>query len=422
MGSQFDDRLAIWQTAIYASLAVAYFVLYYFSGTLLFDIIHFLLHKCARSPFRVLRQISKVHSVHHWYFDRHLRYNNQYKLANALTNLPLELSCQLVGSWLSQRALSMVLREDDQGFATAILHLTLCVEVIRVIVVVILEGKDSNHVGYLSVPKDGGWLLVGPEYHSLHHMYPDQFMGSVLRLFDWIMGTSSTLKNKRVTITGVGGALGAAIKKQLECENVESITALRFGVHFDEESVSEDSMKILAKTDILILTHGLRHGDVMKANYETSKRLVEVFSQQRKPRTGRRPTELPEVWYAGSESEMHPSWGNKSLAAYSASKRRFLPFAKSLYASDTVVYRHIVLAAFSSKMGPAIVSADWAAKWTMWWIRRGARYVPVTYTGLAYLHFFKFMFVVKAERSGVRFEIGGQAEVPTSKDGTKGKM
>ncbi|KAI5209543.1 hypothetical protein E4T39_00842 [Aureobasidium subglaciale] len=291
---------------------------------------------------------------------------------------------------------------------------------VMVIVVVIFEGKDSNHVGYLSVPKDGGWLLVGPEYHSLHHMYPDQFMSSVLRLFDWTMGTSSTLKKKRVTITGVGGAFGAAIKKQLEYENVESITALRSGVDFDEESVSENSIQILANTDILILAHGLRHGDVMKANYETSKRLVEVFSQQRKPRTGRRPTELPEVWYTGSESEIHPSWGDKSLAAYSASKRRFLPFAKSLYESDTVVYRHIVLAAFSSKMGPAIVSADWAAKWTMWWIRRGAKYVPVTYTGLAYLHFFKFMFVVKAETNGLRFEVG-KAEVETGKDDTMAK-
>jgi hypothetical protein len=103
---------------------------------------------------------------------------------------------------------------------------------------------------------------------------------------------------------------------------------------------------------------------------------------------------------------MHPSWGNKSLAAYSASKRRLLPFAKSLYENNTVVYRHIVLSAFSSKMGPDIVSVDLAAKWTMWWIRRGAKYVPVTYTGIAYVHSFEFVFGIKAEANELRFEVG----------------
>lgn len=234
-------------------------------------------------------------------------------------------------------------------------------------------------------------------------MYPDQFTSSFFRLFDWIMGTSSAFKNKRIAMTGTRGAFGAALKKQLESDGVSGIAALRYGVDFDDESVSTDGIGKLADTDILILAHGLRHGDVMKANYETSRRLVEVFAQTRKPCPGRRPIELPEVWYTGSEAELHSSWGNQSLYAYSASKRRFLSFAKSLYESETVVYRHIVLAAFSSKMGPAIVSAGWAAKWTMWWIRRGAKYVPVTYTGIAYVHFFKFVFSIRAEANTLQF-------------------
>jgi hypothetical protein len=155
---------------VYCSTAVAYFAIYYFSGTLFFDIIHFLLHQCARSRSRVLRQISKVHSVHHWYFDRRLKYNNKYKLANALTNLPLELASQLIGSWLSGRVLSLVVSGDGQEFATTILHITLAIEIIRVAVVVVLEGKDSNHITYSRVPKDKNWLLVGPEYHSLQYV------------------------------------------------------------------------------------------------------------------------------------------------------------------------------------------------------------------------------------------------------------
>jgi hypothetical protein len=84
--------------------------------------------------------------------------------------LPLELASQLVGSWLSGRVLSLVISEDGPGFATAILRITLAVEIIRVAVVVVLEGKDSNHLTYSRVPKDNNWLLVGPEYHSLQYV------------------------------------------------------------------------------------------------------------------------------------------------------------------------------------------------------------------------------------------------------------
>ncbi|KAG9853258.1 hypothetical protein KCU77_g6571, partial [Aureobasidium melanogenum] len=212
----------------------------------------------------------------------------------------------------------------------------MAVEVVRVLVVIVLEGKDSNHISFSAVPKDRDWFLVGPAYHALHHMYPDQFTSSFFRLFDWIMGTSSAFKNKHIAMTGTRGAFGAALKKQLESDGVSGIAALRYGVDFDDESVSTDGIGKLADTDILILAHGLRYGDVMKANYETSRRLVEVFAQTRKPCPGRRPIEPPEVWYTGSEAELHSSWGNQSLYAYSTSKRRFLPFAKSLYESETV--------------------------------------------------------------------------------------
>ena len=46
-------------------------------------------------------------------------------------------------------------------------------------------------------------------------------------------------------------------------------------------------------------------------------------------------------------------------------------------------------------MGWAIVGPGWAAAVAMWWIRRGARYVPVTYTGFAFLGFWKFLYLVE---------------------------
>ena len=86
------------------------------------------------------------------------------------------------------------------------------------------------------------------------------------------------------------------------------------------------------------------------------------------------------------------------MKAYTYSKRSFAEYARGFYDNEDILYRHIVPAAFQSNMGTALVSADWAAKATLWWISRGARYVPVTYTGFALANYFRFMYRVKPRR------------------------
>lgn len=63
--------------------------------------------------------------------------------------------------------MSLILLKDGQAFATTILHITVAVEVVRVLVVIVLDGKDSNHISFSAVPKDRDWLFVGPAYHAL---------------------------------------------------------------------------------------------------------------------------------------------------------------------------------------------------------------------------------------------------------------
>ena len=55
-----------------------------------------------------------------------------------------------------------------------------------------------------------------------------------------------------------------------------------------------------------------------------------------------------------------------------------------------VLYRHIVPSAFRSRMGGGLMSGRTAAAIALWLIRRGFRYVPVTYTGIAFLNFVPF--------------------------------
>jgi hypothetical protein len=147
---------------------------------------------------------------------------------------------------------------------------------------------------------------------------------------------------------------------------------------------------ILSNSDVLILGHGSNGQDGVESNYNSATRLVKSFKQNRA--TNLACPALPEVWYVGSEIEFYQPWGNLQQR-YSQSKRRsFLPHARSFFDDPDIIYRHIVLPSFASSMETAVFDADWAAKCTMWWIRRSARYIPVTYTGFACLNFFKFMY------------------------------
>ncbi|OJJ66201.1 hypothetical protein ASPBRDRAFT_35236 [Aspergillus brasiliensis CBS 101740] len=366
----------------------------YVFGTIFFDIIHYLLHKWSRSRWRTLRFLSRCHQYHHLYYPRSLQFNQRYAKPNALIALPLELICQLLGSvvgWILATILSYNVKRLDSNA----LPLVLVVQTVRSLFVIISNGQDSNHIALDKVPKDHSWAFVGPEYHSLHHIYPDRYMGSMVKLFDWVAGTAYSLRNKTVVMTGGSGAFGQAMEKQLLAEGVKSIHKLRFGKDWNNGDFSRVG-PILEGADIIILAHGTKGLDAMDSNCTSSVRFVELFLQKKSTQSQRTKV-LPEIWYVGSEAELHPAWGGPEMVRYTASKRAFLPYARALYKSDKVIYRHIVPAAFDSRMGKAVVSADWAAQCTMSWIRRGAHYVPVTYTGLAYLNFFKFLFGASAD-------------------------
>lgn len=219
-------------------------------------------------------------------------------------------------------------------------------------------------------------------------------MGSIAKLFDWVAGTAYFVRNKRVVLTGGSGAFGRAIEKQLLAESVKDVRKLKFGKDWAHQDLSRAGL-ILEDADILILSHGTKGLDAMDANCNSTIRIIELFLEQKAAGKGHARKTSPEIWYIGSEIEIHPAWGIAEMQRYSASKRAFMPYARALYNDPHIIYRHIVPAAFESQMGKAIISSDCAARVAMWWIRRGACYVPVTYTGLAYLKFFKFLCLVR---------------------------
>ena len=184
-------------------------------------------------------------------------------------------------------------------------------------------------------------------------------------------------------LTGASGSFGSAIKTALEQEG-NQVATLRYQRDwtYDDYSGADDKLRA---ADVLVLAHGSRVDQAMAANCDSFIALIERF---RRLKAGHPST--PEIWAVGSEIELHPSWGNKDLLIYSRSKRAFARYAAGLFRDPSVTYRHIVPSAFTSRMGPGLMSGETAARVALFLIRRGWRYVPVTYTGVALANYFRF--------------------------------
>ncbi|CAG8014510.1 unnamed protein product [Penicillium salamii] len=367
-------------------------LIYLFSvSSLFFDIVHYQLHQCTRSSHPFLRRLERIHHFHHLYYNRKMKFDQRYLRQNQFQALPLELGFQIIGSCLGYMLAVLVVPNAETWITEVHLWTLLGIQILRSTFVICTSGRDSNHLTYQRAPKDPNWIFVGPEFHCLHHVYPKRYMGSFVKCFDWVWGTASSLRTKRFVLTGGSGAFGQAMVAELKREGVRCIRTLKFGSDWNHNDF-EGAISAFSKSDVLILAHGSKGQSAVESNCDSSVELVRLFKQHSQAKELH--STLPEVWYVGSEIELHPSWGNAELQRYSVSKRKLLPHARSFFDDPEILYRHIVPSSFSSSMGYAIVSATWTAKVTMWWIHRGARYIPATYTGIAYFNYLKFMWWV----------------------------
>jgi len=188
---------------------------------------------------------------------------------------------------------------------------------------------------------------------------------------------------RTLVLTGASGSFGSALKAALE-RGGNRVDTLRYQRDWTYADYSGADDK-LRTADVLVLAHGSRVDQAMAANCESFIAFIERF---RRLKAGGPVT--PEIWAVGSEIELHPSWGNKDLEIYSRSKRAFARYAAGLFRDPSVIYRHIVPSAFTSRMGPGLMSGETAARVALFLIRRGWRYVPVTYTGVALANYFRF--------------------------------
>ena len=353
-------------------------LLLFAAATFAFDCIHFTLHQLLRSRHPWLVALGRLHQAHHDFFDTRLRLHEELIGRNLLHHVVPEV--------LTQLAVTSV--------AFAVLPpwpvlAAMAVEVAFGVSTLLVRGKDPYHRPVARVPAPRSWVVT-PEYHAVHHVHPDTHYGSYTVLFDMLLGTAVGLKGRTVALTGAGGAFGSALRELLEAEGAR-VVPLKFGAAFDGRGVAESGREVLASADLLVLAHGSRRVRPMEGNCDSFVALIETF----KALTAGRQVP-PEVWALGSEIEAHPSFGIAELQAYSASKRAFARHARRYAQDREICYRHIVPSAFRSAMGPGLISARMAARAALFLIRRGFRYVPVTYTGVALVNYLKYRFGPRA--------------------------
>lgn len=190
--------------------------------------------------------------------------------------------------------------------------------------------------------------------------------------------------HKKFLITGASGAFGSELKKILEAEGAQTICP-RYGKEWNYTDYSYFSPEVLQAVDVLILSHGSKKDHAMEANCDS---FLEIISRYRSARKS--VSKTAEIWGLGSEIEFHPAFGNKDLQIYLDSKRAYAKHASRLYHDPSLIYRHIVPAAFRSQMGPAIISGKTAVKIALFYLKKNWKYIPVTYTGFAFLNYFRF--------------------------------
>lgn len=346
-------------------------------STALFDVLHWALHKWQDSRSPLLRRLSSWHWVHHKFLGVDMQINPAYARANIWFHILPEFLTSMAGTLIF-----LLVFPWQPVAAVAAIRIVMLVMTLRE------EGLDYNHMSMDRVGGQQGLLWVGNNYHAMHHVYPSNFFSSFANVFDLVAGTTCQIEGRRFLVTGAGGAFGSAMVAKLTGLGGIIETA-KSGVDFSAGNYSAMREK-LARTDVLVLAHGAKSEDCWNANNVTFRELTELFTDIGKTRLT-----PPEVWALGSEVEFHGDMGMDELKAYSASKRAFAVRARDYYRSDALIYRHIVPSSFTSAMGKGAMSAATAVNISLFFIRRGFRYVPVTLTGLAVLNYFRFRFFQK---------------------------
>lgn len=283
-------------------------------GAIVFDAVHWVLHRMLASRWRWLRTLAWPHAVHHAWIDEDLEIHWDVQRRNVWCHIVPEYATQLVFTALLFLVLPPVFPLVVGGLQTAVF-----LGILRA------RGLDRNHRPIRLLDAYAPGLHTPPAYHALHHAHPDAYFSAYTKGVDLLAGSGAQLRGRRFAIRG-GDAFADALAAILRREGAGDV------IHPVEGEVAE-----LADLDVLVLC------DPAEAVQE-----IEAFVDATRERLL-----PPEVWVA------HPRGDD--------------PTARHYHRDVRVSYRTLVVAP-EQRRDPA--TARHAARRLVGRIRRGAHFVP----------------------------------------------
>lgn len=242
--------------------------------------------------------------------------------------------------------------------------------------------------------------IVNRTYHWRHHFdEPNAYFCGHFTIVDKMLGTSLSLKDKTVAITGASGALGQALVAELTKQGARVVAlTTRDDAQFGSKvevlqwriGAEEELRSRLQKVDIFILNHGVnvygdRSAEAIQKSYEVNTfstwKLAELFLETVTESSHKA---LKELWINTSEAEVNPAFS----PLYELSKRTLGDLITMRRLDAPCIIRKLILGPFKSQLNPyGVMSASGVAWAIVALARRDFRDIIVTINPLTYALF-----------------------------------
>ncbi|GAP98579.1 bifunctional sterol desaturase/short chain dehydrogenase [Leptolyngbya sp. NIES-2104] len=242
--------------------------------------------------------------------------------------------------------------------------------------------------------------IVNRTYHWRHHFdEPNAYFCGHFTIVDKMLGTSLSLKDKTVAITGASGALGQALVAELTKQGARVVAlTTRDDAQFGSKvevlqwriGAEEELRSRLQKVDIFILNHGVnvygdRSPEAIQKSYEVNTfstwKLAELFLETVTESSHKA---LKELWINTSEAEVNPAFS----PLYELSKRTLGDLITMRRLDAPCIIRKLILGPFKSQLNPyGVMSAPGVAWAIVSLARRDFRDIIVTINPITYALF-----------------------------------
>ena len=316
------------------------------ASTVVFDVLHFLLHRLYASRTAWLRRVGELHEWHHRFMDRNLDVHEELILQN--------LRWHVIPEYLTQLSFSLCLLAL---LPTRVVLGAIAVQTLVFLLILRARGIDINHRPIASLRAYRPSFFCMPEYHALHHVWPDAHFSSWIKPLDHLLCAGAELAGRRLAVAGEETAFTRALVDGAKARGAVEVDAL---VPPAPESVDPHLVGRLRELDILVV-EASGAGEDAAAWIE---RFAEAAAGRKRP---------PEVWTICMPSD--------------AGVPAPVPATRRYWASSRVIYRHVDLSG-SARLGEA--AARGAARRALRGIRRGFNYVPAGGIARAVTGFLRF--------------------------------